>query len=311
VCAASDILPSLSDILPSLMVFPSGEALDRKLRELLAEDIGSGDVTSDAIVPGDARGAGRLLARSAFVVSGLPVARRVFELLDADVSWEENLAPGSWARQGDVLARVSGRARPLLAGERVALNLLQRMCGIATATRRYVDALAGTRSRILDTRKTAPGLRAFDRMAVRDGGGSNHRDGLYDRVLVKDNHRELAGGVAEAVRGARRRAPAGMVVQVEVESVADLREALEAGADAILIDNQTPETVRLWTEISRRAPRPPEVEASGNIRLENVRAYAEAGVDAVSVGALTHSVTAADVSLEIALQADGARAARA
>jgi nicotinate-nucleotide pyrophosphorylase (carboxylating) len=173
------------------------------------------------------------------------------------------------------------------------------MCGIATATRRFADAVAGTSCRILDTRKTAPGLREFDREAVRDGGGTNHRFDLSAMVLIKDNHRRLAGGVAPAVAAARAKAPAGTRVEVEVESQAELRDAVAAGADWILIDNQTPETVARWCAIARETGRRPFIEASGNVRLENVRAYAEAGVDAVSVGALTHSVRAADVSLEL------------
>lgn len=292
------------------MIFPSGEPLDRKLRELLAEDLGAGDVTSEGIVPEGARASGRLLARSPCVVSGLPVAKRVFELRDSDAIWSDEVPPGTAVSGNDVLARIAGNARGILSAERVALNLVQRMCGIATATRRYVDAVAGTGCRILDTRKTAPGLRAFDRIAVADGGGTNHRDGLFDRVLIKDNHRELAGGVSEAIRLVRRRAPAGMLVEVEVESEEDLRQALESGADAILIDNQTPETVRRWCAIARSAARPPATEASGNITLERVRAYAEAGVDAVSVGALTHSVSAADISLEIVPEAAAREAAR-
>lgn len=280
----------------------SGEALDGKLRDLLAEDVGSGDVTTEWTVPEGARAEGRLLAKSPCVVSGLPVARRAFALLDPDLGWRDEAHAGSHTGAGSTLARLAGRARALLTAERVALNLLQRMCGIATATRRYVDAVAGTGCRILDTRKTAPGLRAFDRMAVADGGGSNHRAGLYDQVLIKDNHRRLAGGVAAAVRDARRRAPAGMKIEAEVETEQDLHQALEAGADIVLIDNQTPETVRRWTALARRARRPPVIEASGNMTLERVRSYAEAGADRISVGALTHSVEAADISLELEIQ---------
>jgi nicotinate-nucleotide pyrophosphorylase (carboxylating) len=277
----------------------SGEALDRKLSELLAEDVGSGDVTSDWTVPERARATGRLIARSQCIVSGLAVAKRTFELLDPGLSWEDEAAAGRAVDSGTTLARLSGKARPILTAERVALNLLQRMCGIATATRRYVEALAGTKCKVLDTRKTAPGLRVFDRAAVGDGGGGNHRDGLYDMVLVKDNHRRLAGSVAEAVSAARRRAPPGMKIEVEVESEEDLRQALEAGVEMILIDNQTPETVASWSRIARQSKAPPFIEASGNMTLDRVRAYARAGADAVSVGALTHSVTAADIALEL------------
>ncbi len=280
------------------MIEPSAEALDALLRAFLAEDVGRRDVTTESTVPADARTRGELVAKSACVVSGLPVARRVFALLDPDLGWEESVAAGSRVAAPAPLAFLSGRARAILTAERVALNLLQRMCGIATATRAFVDAVAGTSCRILDTRKTVPGLRPFDRQAVRDGGGVNNRYDLSEMVLVKDNHRRLAGGVALAVAAARAGAP-GVEVEVEVESEEELREALDAGADRILIDNQPPETVASWCAIARRTSRPPFLEASGNMRLETVRAYALAGVDAVSVGALTHSVAAADVSLEL------------
>jgi nicotinate-nucleotide pyrophosphorylase (carboxylating) len=279
----------------------SGGALDERLRAFLAEDVGAGDVTTLATIPASTRARGELLAKPECVVSGLPVARRVFELLDAEVAWTEEVAAGTKVPPRAVLARLEGRARPILTAERVALNLLQRMCGIATATRRYVDALAGTRCRVLDTRKTAPGLRPFDRQAVRDGGGVNHRYDLSEMVLIKDNHRRLSGGVRGAVAAARASAPAGTTIEVEVESDEELRDAIAAQADWILIDNQSPETVARWSAIARESARPPFLEASGNMRLETVRAYADAGVDAVSVGALTHSVVAADISLELEL----------
>jgi nicotinate-nucleotide pyrophosphorylase (carboxylating) len=280
------------------MTEPSGEGLDALLRAFLSEDIGRRDVTTDSTVPPGTRARGELAAKSACVVSGLPVARRVFELLDPELAWRDERPAGSRAAASATLARLSGRARAILTAERVALNLLQRMCGIATATRRYVDAVAGTPCQILDTRKTVPGLRPFDRQAVRDGGGVNHRYDLSEMVLIKDNHRRLGGGVARAVAAARTEAP-GVEIEAEVESEAELNDALSAGADRILIDNQSPETVARWCAIARKTPRPVFVEASGNMRLDNVRAYAEAGVDAVSVGALTHSVAAADVSLEL------------
>ena len=274
------------------------DALDARLRELLAEDLGGRDATTEATVPESARADAVLLAKSGCVVSGLPVAKRVFALLDPALSWSGEADAGSCVSAGTVLARISGRARPILTAERLALNLLQRMCGIATETRRYVDAVAGTRCQILDTRKTAPGLRAFDREAVRDGGGVNHRDTLSAMVLIKDNHRDIAGGILRAVQAARAGAP-GLEVEVEVESEQNLADALSAGADRVLIDNQTPETVARWCAIVRMASRPVFIEASGNMRLDTVRAYADAGVDGISVGALTHSVRAADVSLEL------------
>ena len=277
---------------------PSGEALDALLRAFLAEDIGRRDVTTETTVPPGARARGDIVARSACVVSGLPLARRVLELLEPGIEWGDEAAAGSRAGAGTRIARLAGAARPILTGERVALNLLQRMCGIATLTRRFVEAVAGTPCRILDTRKTAPGLRPFDRAAVRDGGGVNHRYDLSEMVLVKDNHRRLSGGVARAVEAARAGAP-GVEIEVEVETEAELTEAIAGGADRILIDNQSPETVGRWAAIAHRAPRRPFVEASGNMRLDTVRAYAVAGADACSVGALTHSVVAADVSLEL------------
>ena len=277
----------------------AGPELDLRLREFLSEDVGSCDVTTEATVPAAARARGVLAVRSACVVSGLPIARRVFELLDPELIWENELPAGSRAPAHATMAMLSGHARAILTAERVALNLLQRMSGIATATRRFVEAVAGTGCRILDTRKTAPGLRAFDREAVRDGGGVNHRDSLGDMVLIKDNHRRLAGGAAEAIARARRASAPGMTIEVEVESEEDLQEALSAGADAVLIDNQTPATVARWCAIARAAARPPSIEASGNMSLGNVRAYAEAGPDAISVGALTHSVVAADIALDL------------
>jgi nicotinate-nucleotide pyrophosphorylase (carboxylating) len=280
----------------------SPEDLDRRLREFLAEDMGSGDVTTNSIVPPDAVATAEIVAKSECVVSGLPAARRVFELLDPRLSWQERARPGAKVAAGAMLATLSGKARAILTAERVALNLLQRMCGIATTTRRYVEAVEGTGCRILDTRKTAPGLRAFDRAAVRDGGGKNHRSGLFDLVLIKDNHRAVAGGVAQALEAVRRAAPEGMAVEVEVETEEELRAAVAGGADRLLIDNQSPETVGRWAAIARRCGRPPAIEASGNMTLARVREYAVAGADEISVGALTHSVTAADISLEIEMQ---------
>lgn len=275
--------------------------LDGRLREFLEEDLGGRDVTTEATVPPGIRASGRLLVKSPCVVSGLSAARRTFELLDPALSWAEEASAGDRVEPGRTIARLSGNARALLTAERVALNLLQRMSGIATETRLFVEAVAGTRCRIYDTRKTAPGLRAFDREAVRDGGGVNHRDTLAAMVLIKDNHRRLAGGVGAAIAAARALAPKGMPIEAEVESEEDLRLALTAGADQILIDNQTPETVAAWAAIARRREPPPWIEASGNMRLDTVRAYAIAGADCVSVGALTHSVRAADVSLELEL----------
>jgi nicotinate-nucleotide pyrophosphorylase (carboxylating) len=285
--------------------------LDARLRAFLDEDVGGTDVTTETTVPADGVASGRFVVKGDCVVSGLPTARRTLELLDPGLFWEEDAAPGTAVRAGGTIARVGGRARALLTGERVALNLLQRMCGIATETRRFVEAVEGTGCRIYDTRKTVPGLRAFDREAVRDGGGVNHRTTLADLVLIKDNHRRLAGGVGRAIAAARAAIPAGRPIEAEVESEAELREALAAGADRILIDNQSPETVARWTAIAKERTPAPWVEASGNMRLDTVRAYALAGPDCVSVGALTHSVRAADISLELELPGARPRAGTA
>ena len=269
------------------------------IEAFLEEDLGRGDVTTAAVVPEGTRARGSLLARSATVVAGLDVARMVFLFLDPDLEWRDQIPEGGEAKAGQPLAALSGHARAILSAERVALNLLQRMCGIATATRACVRAIEGTRCRILDTRKTAPGLRLFDKRAVVAGGGTNHRFGLDDSVLIKDNHLAIAGSVAAAVDRARRHAPAYMKIEVEVESERALVEALDAGADAILFDNRAPEELAALVAAARKRRPGVTLEASGGITLENVRAYAGTGVDFVSVGALTHSVRAADISLEL------------
>lgn len=282
---------------------PSQEELDGCLRAFLAEDVGSGDVTTERTVPAGLLARARIVAKSECVVSGLPVARRVFELLDGAIAWRPGVEAGTRVSPGTELSWLSGNARAILTGERVALNLVQRMCGIATETRRFVDAVEGTGCRILDTRKTAPGLRAFDREAVRDGGGTNHRFGLSDMVLIKDNHRLAAGGVARAVAAARtaRTGVRDVPVEAEIESEQDLRDAIGAGARRLLFDNQAPATVARWVRLARALATDCWIEASGGVNLANVRDYARAGVDAVSVGSLTHSVRAADISLELDL----------
>jgi nicotinate-nucleotide pyrophosphorylase (carboxylating) len=269
------------------------------IEAFLVEDLGRGDVTTAAIVPEGARARGSLLARSTTVVAGLDIAREVFLFLDPGLQWKDEVREGGEARPDQSLAALAGDARALLSAERVALNLLQRMCGIATATRAYVRAVEGISCRILDTRKTAPGLRFFDKRAVVAGGGTNHRFGLDDAVLVKDNHLAIAGSVAAAVALARRSAPAFMKIEVEVESERALFDALDAGADAILFDNRTPEELAALVAAARARRPGVTLEASGGITLDNVRAYAGTGVDFVSVGALTHSVRAADISLEL------------
>jgi nicotinate-nucleotide pyrophosphorylase (carboxylating) len=259
----------------------------------LAEDIGAGDLTSAAVVPQGARARARIEQRAAGVPAGLEVAAAVFRRLDPGVRWEARAADGDWREPG-VLAEITGDAAAILRGERVALNFLGRLSGIATLTARYVRAVEGTGARILDTRKTTPGMRALEKEAVRAGGGVNHRAGLHDAILVKENHAELAGGVGEAARRALAEAPAGVPVEVECATLADVAEALQAGVPRLLLDNMSPDELRRAVElVDRRA----ELEASGGITLDNVRAIAQTGVDFISVGALTHSAPALDVSL--------------
>ena len=261
------------------------------VRPFLAEDVGDGDVTAQAVVPADARLEAALLLKEDGVVCGLEVVEAVFHELDPGVRFDPLAQDGDRVR-GEV-ARVSGNARALLTGERTALNLLGRLSGIATLTRRYVGAIAGTGAVILDTRKTTPGLRALEKLAVRTGGGTNHRFGLYDAVLIKDNHLRLGGGVAASVTRAKA---TGLPVEVECETLEDVRDALDAGADWILLDNMTPAQLREAVGAVRGRAR---TEASGGITLETIREVAAAGVDAISVGALTHSARSLDVSMEV------------
>jgi len=269
-----------------------------EVRRFLQEDVGAGDVTTRAVIPPGTRAAGWIVAREACVVAGLGLARAVFEELDGAVRFAPAVEDGSAAGAGARLARVEGRAAALLTGERLALNLLQRLSGVATVTRRYVDAVAGTGASISDTRKTTPGLRLLEKHAVALGGGRNHRLGLHDGVLVKDNHLAAAGSIAAAVRAARAGAP-GFPVQVEVDSLEQLDEALAAGVDAVLLDNMTPaRTAAAVARVRAHAGGDVWIESSGGMTLQSVRAYAEAGVDTISVGALTHSAPAVDIALD-------------
>jgi nicotinate-nucleotide pyrophosphorylase (carboxylating) len=264
------------------------------IERALAEDVGSGDVTSRAVVPEGSLAHGAVVAKAEGVVAGLPVAEAVFEAVDGDLELEGHAIDGDRVGPGTKLLSVRGDARAILAAERVALNLLGRLSGIATLTARYVAAVEGTGARILDTRKTTPGMRALEKAAVVAGGGSSHRFGLYDAVLVKENHVRVAGGVGAAVRRALVGAPAGVQVEVEVESLEELDEALAAGVGRVLLDNMAPDALRAAVE---RTNGRALLEASGGIDLMTVRAVAETGVDFISVGALTHSAPALDVSL--------------
>ncbi len=273
-------------------------ALDEFLEATLREDLGrAGDLTTNAIVPADRRASAAIVARAACTVSGLAAAARTFVLLDPDIAVTFHAHDGDAVQANTTLATISGSARTLLTAERTALNILGRLCGVATATRRYVDAIAGTRATIVDTRKTTPGMRALEKAAVRHGGGKNHRFGLDDAILIKDNHVAIAGGVVPAIAAARAHAGHLVTIEIEVDTLAQLDDALAAHADIILLDNFS--VADLTTAVAR-VNGAALLEASGGVTLATVRTIAEAGVDLISVGALTHSVTAADVALDIA-----------
>ena len=268
--------------------------LRRIIKTALQEDIGTGDVTTQATIDPATVSQAELVAKEDFVLAGIHVAEQVFKTLDPDVSFESLIEDGQSVKRGDVLAWVKGSSAILLQGERVALNLLQRMSGIATLTARFVQEVEGTRATIVDTRKTMPGLRVLDKYSVRAGGGSNHRTSLYDGVLIKENHIAAAGGIGIAIERARKRIPHTLKIEVETSTLEEVAEALAAGADIVLLDNmglkQLEDSVAM---IAGKA----KAEASGGVNLETVRAIAETGVDLISVGALTHSCRAVDISM--------------
>lgn len=271
----------------------SAEVLE-SIRRALAEDIGAGDVTTDCIIPASANLRGQIVAKQNGVVAGLEVARLVFEQLGKGITFQAHVGDGAVVAAGTLIAEVNGSARALLTGERTALNFLGRMSGIATLTRRFVDAVSGTDTVILDTRKTAPGLRFSDKLAVRLGGGQNHRTGLFDMVLIKDNHIDFAGSITAAVERIRA-SGTNLEIEVEARTLDDLEEALSLGVQRVLLDNMSVETMREAVGITGGRAK---LEASGNISLNNVRDVAETGVDFISVGALTHSAPVFDVSLK-------------
>jgi len=261
----------------------------------LAEDLGTGDLTSEALFPPTRHGTARLVAREPLVVSGLWLAEAIFRRLDEGCRVRARVDEGAQVRAGAVLAEVRGPVRALLSGERTALNFVRHLCGVASLTRRYARALAGTGCTLLDTRKTTPGMRALEKAAVRAGGGHNHRMGLFDGVMIKDNHIAAAGSIARAVAAARRRVPPTVRIEVECESLAQVEQAVRAGADIVMLDNMPP--ARLAAAVRRVAGRA-RTEASGRVTLERLAEVARSGVDFVSVGALTHSAPAADIALD-------------
>src|ERR1700719_996027 len=297
------------------------QEIDELVRRALAEDVGSGDATTKAIVPQGTPAKATIMARQTLVCAALPIAENVFRALDPEMRIGCLHNDGSFVEPGAEIVQVRGNARAILTGERTTLNFLAHLCGIATLTRRFVEQLAGTRTRIRDTRKTTPGLRALEKYAVKTGGGANHRFGLYDAILIKENHISIASGVKAALdrahaytslkMAAPRSAsaydaagldpevvgPGPLSVQIEVRNEAELREALEAGAEAVLLDNMTPDEARHCVELARSLRRDCVIEISGGITLDDVRAYGETGADFLSSGALTHSAPSANLSL--------------
>jgi nicotinate-nucleotide pyrophosphorylase (carboxylating) len=266
------------------------------IKAALAEDIGTGDVTTEATVDPKKKGRALVVAKDDFVVAGLDVFEATFKCLDKNIKVSKMIADGCRAKKGAVIAEVEGSLSGILQAERVALNLFQRMCGIATQTAKYVAAVKGTKTSILDTRKTVPGLRMLDKMAVRLGGGTNHRIGLYDGVLIKDNHIEAAGGITAAVAAERKHLRRKLKIEVETKNLREVKEALACGADIIMLDNMTNNAMKKAVDfIAGRAI----TEASGNVNLQRVAEIAVTGVDFISIGELTHSVRAADISLKV------------
>ncbi len=297
------------------------EEITALVRRALAEDVGSGDATTAAIVPPGTPAKASIVARQTLVCAGLPIAEKVFRALDPQMRVACLHNDGSFVEPGAEMIELAGEAQAILTGERTALNFLAHLCGIATLTRRFVEQLAGTHARIRDTRKTTPGLRALEKYAVKAGGGANHRFGLYDAILIKENHIAIAGGVKAALDRAHAHTslkmpaprtasaydaagldpevvgPGPLPVQIEVRDETELREALEAGAEAVLLDNMTPEEAKHCVELARSLRRDSVIEISGGITLDNARAYAETGADFLSSGALTHSAPSANLSL--------------
>ena len=270
------------------------------IRRALAEDVGTGDVTTLFTVSPDAQAVANVVAKSAGVIAGLPLVERVFDMIDPSLMMEYIVEDGEHVRPGQTIFNIMGPAQSILIGERVALNFLQRLSGIATKTARFVELAAGTRARIVDTRKTTPGLRVLEKYAVRVGGGHNHRFGLYDAVLIKDNHIAASGGITQAVQSAFAQAPHTMTVTVECDTLAQVQEAVDAGADIVLLDNMSVEQMEQAIEIVAGQA---ATEASGGVTEETVAAIAQTGVDIISIGALTHSAPSLDISLDLTLQA--------
>jgi nicotinate-nucleotide pyrophosphorylase (carboxylating) len=269
------------------------------IRAWLREDIGIGDITTLSTIPAEAQGTGVIHVKDTGIVAGLPVAEAVFAEVDPQLQIIRKVEEGAYVTQGTILLTVSGSVRSILLGERLALNLLQRMSGIATRTKKYVDALEGLSTRLVDTRKTTPGHRLLEKYAVRVGGGYNHRFGLYDAVMIKDNHIKGSGGVKQAIEAARSAIPHTMKIEVEVESFPQMEEALEAGADIIMLDNMKPAVMAEAVQRIRSHSPHVIIEGSGSVSLETIKGLAQTGVDVISVGRLTYSFPSLDISLDL------------
>ncbi len=270
--------------------------IDQLIDLAIKEDIDTGDLTTESIIPAHSRAVAEMKMKADGVISGLEIIRRVYEHFEKNIIWAPQVKDGDSVKKGDIILRIEASYRCLLLGERLSLNILQRMSGIATETARYVKELAGTHTQLLDTRKTAPGLRVLDKLAVKQGGGTNHRMGLFDMVMIKDNHIKVAGSITNAVKAVKAHIPAGIKIEVETTNLDEVKEALKVGADIIMLDNMNntdmAEAVKI---IDGKA----KTEASGNMNIPRLKEVAATGVDYISVGALTHSVTALDISMNI------------
>lgn len=270
--------------------------IDALIKLAIEEDIAAGDITTNSIIPATTRATAEMKMKADGVISGLNIARRVFEHFEQDITWDAKVKDGDSVKKGDIILRIEASYRCLLLGERLSLNILQRMSGIATETAKYVKELSGTHTRLLDTRKTAPGLRILDKMAVKDGGATNHRMGLYDMAMLKDNHIKVAGNITNAIKQVRSHVASGIRIEVETTNLAEVREALAGKADIIMLDNMSNAEM---TEAVKIINGQAQTEASGNMNIARLKDVAATGVDFISVGALTHSVTALDISMNI------------
>lgn len=270
------------------------DPIAKLIKMALAEDIGTGDVTTDAIIPDDLHAIGRIAAKQSLVLAGIDIAKRVFETVSTEIGWDPKRKDGERCEIGDVIAIIQGNAKALLKAERTAINFLQRLSGIATLTRKFVDAIKDTNAQIFDTRKTTPGYRCLDKYAVKMGGGMNHRMGLYDQYLIKNNHISVAGSIGLALKAANKAHSPGQLIEIEVRVIEEIKAAIDGGADIIMFDNMNVETVKRAVKmVGGRV----KTEVSGNITLDNVRSYAECGIDFISVGSITHSAPAADIHM--------------